>query len=296
MRKIFDLHLFDAAAAGGESAAASQMQESGQPAQENPGAAPEGQPTQAAQNEDREAKFDEILKEYKDLYDKRVGDTVKKRLKGASQVRQQYEALTSAVLPLYQMHGVEPGDIEGLTRAIQTDDGYWERGAEEAGMTVEQYKQMQMTAAENQRLNRMLQQQEAEQAANRQMQAWQQEAEGVKAVYSDFDLMTEVQNPLFAELISSKNPATRLSLKAAYEACHVEEIRQMAARNAYQTAENNVARTIQANGNRPRENAAGAQAAAKPPVIDIKSLTKAQRRELEARAERGERITFREGS
>lgn len=288
MRRIFfNLHLFDAASAGAEGTPVSNTQEVGQPAND-PGVS--DQPAQEEQ--ERENKYREFLKEYKDLDDKRVGDIVKKRLKGANQLRQQFDAVNEAIMPLYEAHGIEPGNIQALSQAIQSDNSLWERGADDAGMTVEQYKQMQHAKAENARLSKAL----AQESANRQMQAWHQEAERVKGVYPEFDLMTEIQNPLFAELISSKNPSTRLSLKAAYEATHVEEIRQMAARSAYQAAETNVSKTIQANGHRANENAAGSQPAAKPATIDIKNLTKAQRRELELRAERGERITFREGS
>ena len=159
-------------------------------------------------------------------------DTIKKRLKGTNQMRQQFQALSDAVMPLYQMHGIAPGDVEALSQAIQNDDSYWERGAEDAGMTVEQ----------------------------------------------------------------SKNQETRLSLQAAYEVCHMEEMRQMAARNAAKTAESNTVHNIRAGAHRPREAGSGTESAVAPAKIDITKLTRAQRREIERRAERGERITLQEGS
>lgn len=285
MKHKFDLQLFDAqGAADGD--AAENTQEVSQPASD---------PAAEQQTETREAKYLELLKEYKDLDDKRMQDTLKKQLKGTKQMQHQLETLQGAVLPLYQMHGIAPGDVEALSQAIQNDDSYWERGAADAGMTVEQFKQMQMAIAENDRLRRTVQQQEQEEAANRQIAAWHQEAEQVKTLYPEFDLMQEIQNPLFASLISSKNEATRLSLQAAYEACHVQEMRQMAARQAAKTAETNTVQAIRAGGHRPKEAGSGTESAVTPGKIDIAKLTRAQRRELERRAERGERITFQEG-
>lgn len=293
----FDLRLFDASADGaGDGGMAENAQEVSQPANESGVSDNSEVLTQTAEQEDREAKYREFLKEYKDLDDKRMQDTIKKRLKGTNQMRQQFQALSDAVMPLYQMHGIAPGDVEALSQAIQNDDSYWERGAEDAGMTVEQYKQMQLTLAENEQLRRNMQQQQQEEAANRQIAAWQTEAESVKQLYPDFDLMQEIHNPLFASLIASRNAATRLSLKAAYEACHVDKVREIAARDAAKAAESNTLHNIRAGANRPREAGSGAEAAVAPSKIDITRLTRAERRELERRAERGEKITFQEGS
>ena len=163
-------------------------------------------------------------------------------------------ALQNAVAPLYQSQGIAAGDVEALSQAIQNDDSYWERGAEAAGMTVDQDKQMQMAIAENAQLRRTVQAEQQEEAANGQIAAFgRQRQRSVNQKYPDFDLMQEIQNPLFASLISSKNQATRLSLKAAYEACHVEEIRQMAAGQAAKTAEINTVQSIRAGAHRPKE-------------------------------------------
>lgn len=288
-----NLHLFeDGAQEGGEPAA----QKTPEVPEAQAAEQAEAQPQAAESPEDRRARYEAMRKEFRDLDDARMERELGKRLRGAEQTRRALDALNEAVTPLYALHGLAPGDIEGLSKAIAGDNSFWERGAANAGMTVEQYKQMQLTAAENQRLQKVIGRQAAEEAANRQLAAWQQEAEAMKADYPDFDLLTEIQNPLFAGLISSKNEATRLSLKAAYEACHVEEIRQMAARNAARQAEENVTRTIAANGRRPQEGGTGENPAAAPGRIDISKLTRAQMREIERRAERGERITFQEGS
>ena len=288
MKLKFDLRLFDAGGAEAAQASADvEVQDAGsqQDSEET---------TQSTA--DRQAEYEAMLEKYADLDSKRMERAAKDQQRVTRQLEEQLSALQNAVAPLYQSQGIAVGDVEALSQAIQNDDSYWERGAEAAGMTVDQYKQMQMAIAENTQLRRTLQAQQQEEAANRQIAAWQTEAETVKQEYPDFDLMQEIQNPVFASLISSKNQATRLSLKAAYEACHVEEIRQMAARQAAKLAETNTVQSIRAGAHRPKEAGSGTESAVAPTKIDITKLTREQRRDLERRAERGERITFQEGT
>ena len=286
MKLKFDLRLFDAG--GAEAAQASaEVQDAG---------GEQGAEEAVQSTADRQAEYEAMLEKYADLDSKRMERAAKDQQRVTKQLEEQLSALQNAVAPLYQSQGIAVGDVEALSQAIQNDDSYWERGAEAAGMTVEQYKQMQMAIAENAQLRRTLQAQQQEEAANRQIAAWQTEAETVKQDYPDFDLMQEIQNPVFASLISSKNQATRLSLKAAYEACHVEEIRQMAARQAAKLAEANTVQSIRAGAHRPKEAGSGTESAVAPTKIDITKLTREQRRDLERRAERGERITFQEGT
>lgn len=202
----------------------------------------------------------------------------------------------------------DAGGAEAAQASAEVQDAGGEQGAEEAVQStadrqaeyeamLEKYADLDSKRMEQAARERVTRQMEAvrEQAANEQVAIWKQEAEHIKTLYPDFDLMQEIQNPLFASLISSKNQATRLSLKAAYEACHVEEMRQMAARQAAKTAEFNMIHSIRAGAHRPKEAGGGAEAAVAPGKIDIAKLTRTERQALERRAERGERITFQEG-
>lgn len=191
------------------------------------------------------------------------------------------EQLNEALRPLYQMHGVREGDAVGLVGALMQ--------ANEAGQPP------QITEQHIQQMEQMRYEMR-ERAANEQIAAWQAEEAQIREQYPEFTLMQEIHNPLFASLIASRNQATRLSLRAAYEACHVDKVRQMAAREAAKAAESNTLHNIRAGANRPREAGSGAEAAVAPSKIDITRLTRAERRELERRAERGEKITFQEGS
>lgn len=189
---------------------------------------------------------------------------------------------------------VEVQDTGSQQDSEETTQSTADRQAEYEAM-LEKYADLDSKRMERAEQQRVRLEAAREQAANEQVAIWKQEAEHIKTLYPDFDLMQEIQNPLFASLISSKNQATRLSLKAAYEACHVEEMRQMAARQAAKTAEFNMIHSIRAGAHRPKEAGGGAQAAVAPAKIDIAKLTRIERQALERRAERGERITFQEG-
>ncbi len=286
----FDLRLFDAEGAEGAGAEGAGAESAG-----TESAGTEGAGTEGAEQV-RLAEYQAMIEKYADLHEHSLQEAVKQQKAAHDALAQRYAALEQAVSPLYQERGITAGDTDALAEAIRADDSFWERGAEQAGMTVEQYKEMQLAIAENNQLRRSMEQQQAEDAANRQIAAWQQEAEQVKGIYPDFDLMQEIKNPLFASLIASKNEATRLSLQAAYEACHVQELTHRAAQSAAHTATQNTVKNIRAGAHRPKEGGSGSDGAITPGKVDIAKLTRAQRRELEHRAERGERITFQEGT
>ena len=50
---------------------------------------------------------------------------------------------------LMQRYKIGDGDLSKLSAAIENDDAYWSEAAEEAGMSVEQYKQFQKLQREN---------------------------------------------------------------------------------------------------------------------------------------------------
>lgn len=291
MEYIFeaDLHRFDGAAAGGEGTGTAE----GTPADAAADPAPAETETPQETQEDRQARYKQMLEEFRDLDEARMRETVRRRTLGAAQASARAEALDAAVAPLYAAHGLEPGDVEGLARAIAGDNSYWERGAEEAGMTVEQYRQMKQTQAENARLRAAQQRAESEAAAEQQYRKWLAEAEEMKTDYPEFDLTAELENPLFISLITSKNELTRLPIKAAYEACHLDEMRHKAAQNAAKNTETRITQDIRAGGRRPAESAAGNAAGAHTGRVDVAKLTRAEREAFEKRAMRGEHITFR---
>lgn len=83
----------------------------------------------------------------------------------------------------------------------------FKREAEEAGMSVEQYRQFVNLKRENDMLLELQRQAQTEK--------WFTEASALKAKYPHFDLASESENPLFVKLLQSDIP-----MKQAYEMIH----------------------------------------------------------------------------
>lgn len=237
--------------------------------------------------ETRRAKFDELVRgEFKDLYDERVQGIVKARLGEKGQLESRLEAVSPVLDLLAQKYGVDAGDPAAILQAVEKDDAYWEQAAEDAGMTVEQYKAMTKLERENAQLRRAQELTQQQQAVNRQVAQWEEQGETLKASYPGFDLHGECRNPQFVSLLQNG-----VDVKTAYEVLHMDEIKNGVAAGAAKAAERNVTETIKAKGMRPAENGAAGQGG----VIvkdDVSKLSKADRAEIIRRVARGERITF----
>lgn len=289
-----NLQLFaDGGAAGGAAAAGAEGSGVNAPAagvQTGVEAAPntgDGAPAAEVQKVDRKAEFEKLIKgEYKDLYDARVKEIVHKRLKGPTEAADKYKTLSPALELIAKRYGVDPTDVKALTAAIEADDDMLEALAMEENMSVADYRKFRVLKQQNQELQRRETERKQQEAAAQQYERWTTQAEEAKRFYPGLDLAVEIQNPAFRDLIQSPY----ISVRAAYEAVHSDEINAGLLRHATQEAAMQVAASVAANGVRPNENGAGSQAATVK--IDPSKMTKAQRQEYIMRAARGEKITF----
>ena len=244
-----------------------------------------GEKTIAA--EDRAAKFEELIKgEYKDLYDQRVQDTIRRRLKGSEETVNRYNALSPVLEMLGQKYGVDASDAEALAAAIEDDDSYYEDEALERGLTVEQVKEIRKMERENAALKAEREAQKNQQLADQTYAAWMEQAEQLKGIYPSFDLASELDNEQFRNLLRSN-----VDMRTAYEVIHKDEIIPMAMAFTAQKVTEKVANSVRAGQKRPSEGAMSGSATA---VIksDVSQLTKKDRDEIDRRVARGERIKF----
>ena len=237
---------------------------------------------------DREAEFEKLIKgEYKDLYDARMQDTIKNRLKGQKETVERYEALAPTLEALAKKYGVDASDINALNKAIEEDDAYYEEEALEKGVTVEQLKEFKKMERENAKLKKMQAEQNAKEAAEKKVAGWMEESKQVKALYPQFDLRSELQNPKFADLLRVPG----VDVRTAYELTHKDEIIAGAMQFTAKTVEKKIADKIAANGTRPTENGLSSQSASLT-KSDVSQLSKADRQEIIRRVQRGEKIRF----
>lgn len=237
---------------------------------------------------DREAEFEKLIKgEYKDLYDSRMQDTIQKRLKGQKETVEKYEALAPTLETLAKKYGVDASDIGALNKAIEEDDAYYEEEALEKGITVEQLKEIRKMERENAELKKMRDEQNAKQAAEQKVAGWMEESKQVKAIYPQFDLKSEMQNPKFVDLLRVPG----VDVRTAYELTHKDEIIAGAMQFTAKTVEKKIADKIAANGARPTENGLNSQSASIT-KSDVSQLSKEDILDYQRRVMRGEKISF----
>lgn len=237
--------------------------------------------------EERRRAFEELIDgEYKDIYAEKFQQAFNRRFKEVKGMEQALAAQRPILEMLMQKHGIGDGDMAKLQSAIEEDSSYWEEAAEEAGLTVDQYKAMQKLERENAEFRKMQQRQLGEQQAQQQLSAWYKAAEEAKKVYPTFDFRAELQNQHFRGLLKSGIP-----VQQAYELIHMDEIKAASAKAAAQAASEQMTARIKSKASRPKENGTSTQSA----VIvknDVSSLSRADRAEIARRAQRGEQIKF----
>ena len=250
-------------------------------------ATPAAEVETTAPAEDRNAKFEALIKgEYKDLYDARLNDTIRKRLKGNTETVEKYEALAPTLEMLAKKYGVDASDIKALNKAIEEDDSYYEEEALEKGVTVEQLKEIRKMERENAELKRQMEEQTRKDNANKLYAQWMEQEQQTKAVYPSFSLQAEMQNPKFLDLLRSN-----IDVKTAFEVIHKDEIIPAAMQYTAQQVEQKIVNKVIANGARPTENGNSSQGASLT-KRDVSQLTKADRAEIARRVARGEKISF----
>ena len=234
---------------------------------------------------DRNAEFEKLIKgEYKDLYDQRMQDTIRKRLKGNEDIVNKYNELSPTIEMLFSKYGVK--DIAGLNKAIEDDDSYYESEAMEKGMTVEQLKEFKRMQKDNENLRKVVSEREKQEKASQQYGEWMRQADDTKNVYAAFNLQTELQNQKFVDLLNSG-----IDVRTAYEVIHKDEIIPAAMQFAATKVEEQLTNKILSNSKRPSEGGMKSGSAA---VIksDVSQLSKADREEIIRRVQRGEKIRF----
>ena len=237
--------------------------------------------------EDKRRAFEDLINgEYKDMFTERTQNIIDRRFKETKNLEAKLQAQNPVIDMLMSKYKVADGDVNKLVKAIEQDDTYWEEAAEEAGLTVEQYKAVQKLERENAQLKQMQQRQIGQQKAEQQIAEWTRQAEQVKAIYPDFDFRTEVNNRDFMGMLKAGIPVQK-----AYEVTHIDSLVSGAARVAAQQAEQQTVNRIKEKASRPSENGTSSQSAS---LIksDVSSLSKADRAEIARRVARGERITF----
>ena len=230
---------------------------------------------------DPAGEFEELIRgKYKEQYQSRVQDTIHKRLRSSRETVEKYQRLTPALKLLSEHYGIAADDVGALAKAVESDDTFYRRQAQQRGLDVNQLRAFRALEQENAQLRYQYRQQ-AEQATLRQkMGLWAAQAEEAKKLYPDLDMNTECAEPRFRKLLLQG-----LDVQTAYLVVHRQELLQKAAEAGQQMMANHYMTQTA----RPSENGTSGQSAAVS-RYDVAAMSRADRETIRRRAARGERI------
>ncbi len=234
----------------------------------------------------RKAFWDMVNGEYKDIFTEETQRIINTRYKENRALENQVQEQKPLIDMLMQRYKIEGGDLKKLSAAIENDDAYWSEAAEEAGMSVEQFKEFQQLKRDNAALLADQRGRKQQEARQQQAEKWFAEAQEVKAKFPKFDLSKELQDPNFTAMLRSGTP-----VEHAYKVLHFDELMTDAMQFTTATTEKRVVDNIRARGSRPNENGVSSQSAFTV-RDDVHKLTKKERAEIARRASRGEQIGF----
>lgn len=202
--------------------------------------------------DDPEAEFAELIGKggrFHDIYGQSVANAVNQRFKNAENLQGKVTAYDNALAPLYAKYGLNVGDVEGLTRAIEGDNDIYASRAEAEGMTPEKYRQqlkLEMEAAQGRSMMQEIQRQQQMQAT---FARWNNEAEALKEVFPNFDIQSEIQNPVFQDTLNRVG-----NVRDAFMITHMNEILSGQTDFTAQQTQQQMVQTMKAKAARPTEN------------------------------------------
>ena len=246
-------------------------------------------PNGVANAEDAKAKYDSYRKgEGKQFIDKDIETAIRRRFKDYNTLKESNAKMQNVMSALATRYGIDANDTDALSKAIADDDSYYEKAADNANMSVEQYKKMMRLEAENAELQRIRAEEANRAEFNRRYAEWSAQAEGAKTVYPNLDLNAEMQNKDFFDLVNRG-----IDVKTAFEVIHKDEIINGAvsvtAQRTAQAVQQQTVNNIRTKGLRPNESAGSAQSGFVPKT-DPSKWTKKDRQEIERRVMKGEKI------
>lgn len=223
--------------------------------------------------------------EFKDLYGQDVQNAIRDRFKNQEDLQEKLDAVQPMLNALMQKTGVD--SVEELSQLVLDDDSLYEEEAEEAGMTVERYKQFKALQDEHDRRER-------EDAESQERALWKdhfnrmaEQAERLKQTFPDFDLSKEMENETFRRLT---HPSVGVSVEDAYYTIHRNELGPQIMAYGMNRAREQMGQTIQAQRARPAEGAMRSQGSVSADMkIDFSKLSRKERDEYRRQVHLGKK-------
>lgn len=200
-------------------------------------------PAEEDKQEATKYNWDEIMKDPE--CNRRMQEIVKASKQKSKPAEDAMAALTPALKKLAADYGLDAENIDYVALSKHMT-GEYEGKAVELNLPVETVAKMDQ------------QQRTIEQQRNQQhFQKMIQDGEKMKAIFPNFDLRTEMENPTFRRLTA---PGVGISVEDAYHLVHRKELEMAQAQIVAQQTTRQVQNSIRAGANRPDESGASTQA------------------------------------
>lgn len=251
------------------------------------GSDPDGEASAPNETPDLDAEFDELIKgKYKKQFGDRMQQGIQNRFKNSTDYEGQVNQYNEAVAPLMAMYGLDPDDIEGLKKAIETDDSLMMAKADEEGLTTEKFRENLKLKLDAQIGRNIQERMEREQQRSEMFREWEEDAAELQQAFPNFDLEQELQNQDFTESLERGN-----SVKESFLLAHINEIFSGNNQAVSDQATHNAVNNFRQRAARPTENGLARQ----PAIIrkaDPSKFTREDLMEVARRVRAGEHIGF----
>ena len=221
-------------------------------------ALPSGEKGQAAAA-DRAKAFEQLIKgEYKDLYDARVQDTLRRRLGAAKESEARYLAVEPTLSLLEDLLCTAPCDTDAIGERLRGLLAREEAQKQQKGMDAKECEERYRT--------------------------WEREATSLRERFPHFDVERELGDARFRAMLESG-----VDMESAYLVLHRDRVIPAALAHTARTVRENVTRAVRDGALRPAE--AGLFSLATATVgSDVSKLSRAEREAIIRRVREGEKI------
>ena len=189
---ILELNLFD-----GEAAEATAPADTSVPAAD-------AQPQETAPATDKEAEFEKLIKgEYRQQFDKRIKDNLKRRFKESSLLKEKAAQTDEIINMLKVKYGINHDNMDDIVLAIKNDDGLLRAEAQEKGIEPDTLKRIRELEFENESMKNQIARGLEERKIQSTVGLWIQDAKELTKDFPDFDLSQfkhKVENMLVSAL------------------------------------------------------------------------------------------------
>lgn len=249
--------------------------------------------SEPAEEQQAEETYESLIKgKYKADHDAYIAKLMDGRFKAARQTERRLGQMQPIVEELAKHYNVQSDDLAGLMDRLSQDKRFYEEQALREGVPVElimQREQLNRRQAAIDAQERRYQQESQRRLEDSRLL---QQAVQLKAEIPEFDLDAELNNPVFKRMVRESG----VPVRAAYYAVNhdkLEEARRQqqaeALRSVARDTVRKVSNAVASGSHRPVENGVGSNAAGT--IRSDPSLwTREERREVNRRAHRGERI------